>query len=86
MNLPIHVDRTEIDDLLDALRDQGFGDILDVLAGDFTKETGAYTKGGRVNKSKLARILGQKPNVINDRLRELTEAAIMMTKEDQEDL
>ena len=53
-------------DMLSKLRREGFGDMIDVLADE--SSDGPYTKGGRVNFSKLGRLLNLNKNVLCARL------------------
>ncbi len=57
----------EIIELLQKLRDNGYGDLVDAILDNENK---VYTKKGRLNKSGACRVLGWKGKQLEDILKE----------------
>ncbi|RDJ35461.1 MAG: hypothetical protein DWQ19_11640 [Crenarchaeota archaeon] len=60
----------EQEELLQKLRDAGYGELIDTL---LLNETSVYTKRGRLNKSGACRVLGCKTKQLEDALEECRE-------------
>lgn len=60
----------ERQELIQKLRDSGYGDIVDALLENDNK---VYTKKGRLNKSGACRELGLKTKQLEDKLLEMRE-------------
>jgi len=59
------VELLERDELINKLRNQGFGDLIDAF---LLNEKKVYTKKGRLNKSGACRVLNWKPKQLEEAL------------------
>lgn len=64
------IDILEINELMQKLKDEGYGDIIDCL---LENEQLVYTKKGRLNKSSACRELGVKNKELDDVLLKMRE-------------
>jgi hypothetical protein len=71
-------DLIERQEIIQKLRDNGYGEIVDALVENESK---VYTKKGRLNKSGACRELGLKTKQLEDKLLEMKE----LLKDDFED-